>query len=241
MPAKLFSRPEYAKINRNRFNQTGATVTDKKSKRGGRRDGAGRPRKVVDPTILDQATVDLLVADVPPDQVEQPAQRHARTAVLALVKKMLSAGSESARVTAANSILDRGYGKPAVDIGGDAAPNLFSLLPTERAGRGFEVVSLEVRAEARKYANLAIEVLCRISQFGRSESAAVSASTALLNRGLGTVGVAKLPDEFRETRLGKKEAALIAARAAASGVYATPAPPKGMIRRDDDDDGGTKH
>ena len=207
-------------------------------KRGGRRDGAGRKRKVIDPMVLDQATIDLLVADVPSDQIEQPAQRHARTAVLALVKKMLNGGSESARVTAANSILDRGYGKPAVDIGGDAAPSLFSLSPHERASGGFEVVSIEVKNEARKYATLAIEVLSRIAQFGRSESAVVSAATSLLNRGCGTVGTAKLPDEFRETRLGKKETAVIAARAAASGIFATPSPP-GKIR--DDDDGGTKH
>jgi hypothetical protein len=212
-------------------------MTDSKEKHGGRRDGAGRKRKVVDPTILDQATVDLLVADVPPDQVEQPAQRHARTAVLALVKKMLTGGSESARVTAANSILDRGYGKPGVDIGGDAAPNLFSLSLPERAVGGFEVASIEVRAEARKYAVLAIEVLARISQFGRSESALVAASTSLLNRGLGTVGIAKMPDEFRNTRLGKKETALLAARAAASGIFATP-PAPGTSRDDDDE---TKH
>ena len=205
-------------------------MTDKPNGHGGRRDGAGRKRKVADPTILDQATVDLLVADVPPDQVEQPAQRHARSAVLALVKNMLSGGGESARVTAANSILDRGYGKPGVDIGGDAGPNLFSLLPLERTSGGFEIVSIEVRTEARKYANLAIEVLRRIAEFGRSESAKVSACTSLLNRGLGTVGVGRnLPDEFRETRLGKKESAMIAARAAASGRYATPKPPRHII------------
>lgn len=209
-----------------------------KRQHGGRRDGSGRKRKMVDPTVLDQATVDLLVADVPSDQIEKPAQRHARTAVLALVKKMLSGGSESARVTAANAILDRGYGKPGVEIGGDASPNLFSLSVPEREAGGFEVVTLEVRTEARKYAELAIEVLSRIAQFGRSESASVSAASSLLNRGCGTVGTAKLPDEFRETRLGKKEAALIAARTAATGKFATPSAPKNTRN---DDDGETKH
>jgi hypothetical protein len=212
-----------------------------KPKHGGRRDGSGRKRKMVDPTFVDQATVDLLTADAPPDQIEKPAQRHARNAILALAKKLLSGGSESARVTAANAILDRGYGKPTVDIGGDVAqPNLFSPLNQELAAGSFEVVSMEVRTEARKYARLAVEVLYRISQFGRSESAMVSASSSLLNRGCGTVGTAKLPEEFKETRLGKKETALVAARTAASGKYATPSPPKNMTDRDDED-GETKH
>lgn len=212
-----------------------------KAKHGGRRDGAGRKRKVVDPTFVDQATVDLLIADVPPDQVEQPAQRHARTAVLALVKRMLNAGSESARVTAANGILDRGYGKPAVEIGGDA-PTLFSLTPaTIAAAGGLDAVSIEVRIEARKYARIAIEVLARIADFGRSETASVSAASSLLNRGCGTVGTAKLPDELKETRLGKKEAAMVAANLAATGKYATPPPPGGKRPADDDDNDGTKH
>ena len=206
---------------------------DKTHKHGGRRDGAGRKKKIVDPTIVDRAMVEVLVGDRPPDQIERPAQRHARTAVFALVKQLLSGGSESARVTAANAILDRGYGRPAVDIGGDATPNLFSLLPPERASGGFEVISLEVRTEARKYAALAVEILSRIAQFGRSESAVVSAASSLLNRGCGTVGTAKMPDEFKETRLGKKESALVAARAAASGRYATPAAPKGIIPKNE--------
>src|SRR5882757_9273125 len=117
---------------------------DKPRKHGGRRPGAGRRKKIVDPTILDQQTVDLLTADVVPDVIERPAQRHAKTAVLSLVKKMLSAGSEAARVTAANSILDRGYGKPSVDIGGDAAPSLFSLQPEEKAAAGSDIVPIEV-------------------------------------------------------------------------------------------------
>src|SRR5581483_10176094 len=140
-----------------RMTESGAAVSPPvKSGRGGRRDGAGRKNKIVDPTLLDQATVDILIADAPSEQVEQPAQRHARTAVLALVKKLLAGGCESARVTAANSILDRGYGKPSVDIGGDAMPTLFSLRPEEKAAAGLDVVPIEVRTEARKYAGLAI-------------------------------------------------------------------------------------
>jgi hypothetical protein len=218
------------------------TEKPKSTGHGGRRDGAGRKRKLTDPTVLDRTITDLLIADVPPDQIETAAQRHARTAILALVKMMVDGGSESARVTAANTILDRGYGKSTVEIGGDATPNLFSLAPSERAGGGFEVIGLEVRTEARKYANLAIHVLTLIADFGKSESAKVSAANSILNRGCGTVGVAKLPDEFKETRLGKRETALAAARIAATGKYAPPAPP-GSRKRDDgeDDDGSTTH
>jgi hypothetical protein len=119
----------------------------------------------------------------------------------------------------ANAILDRGYGKPAIEIAGDALLP-FVMLPSAMT------VTAEIRAEARNYANLAIEVLRRIAEFGQSESAAVSACKSILDRGFGTVGPAKLPDEFNERPLGKKEQALRAAALAGVGLYATPKPPK---------------
>jgi hypothetical protein len=85
-------------------------------------------------------------------------------------------------------------------------------------------------AEARKYANLAIEVLRKIARTGRARRRA-SASKALLDRGLGTVGKARMPDEQRERPLGKKEEAARAAEAAATGRYATPPPPRAFLRR----------
>src|SRR5262245_54165186 len=93
-------------------------------------------------------------------------------------------------VAAGNAILDRGYGKPAVEIGGDAA-----MLPFMAAPALAVSISSEIRAEARRYATLAIEVLRKISDSGASESARVSAAKSLLDRGLGTVASARMPEE----------------------------------------------
>lgn len=131
-------------------------------------------------------------------------------------------GSESAKIAAAKEILDRGYGKPAVEIGGDAAMLPFMMAPSVVPAS----TTAEIRTEARKYANLAIEVLRKIAMDGASESAIASASKALLDRGLGTVGKARMPDEQREQPLGKKEQAQRAAQVAATGRYATPPPPQ---------------
>jgi hypothetical protein len=87
----------------------------------------------------------------------------------------------------------------------------------------------EIRTEARKYANLAIEVLRKIAADGSSETAIAAASKALLDRGLGTVGKARLPDEQRDRPLGKKEEASRAAEVAATGRFATPRPPRRML------------
>src|SRR5690349_8271052 len=93
-----------------------------KSRRGGRRPGAGRPKKV---TIAATEVVGEELAGAltspPPDEIDGVAQRHAKTAIDALVKQLIFGSSEAAKVAAANTILDRGYGKPAVEIGGDAA------------------------------------------------------------------------------------------------------------------------
>jgi hypothetical protein len=185
-----------------------------KSNHGGSRAGAGRKKKAVRPTFLDETDVQLLTSDAAPDFVETAAERHARLVIGALVKK-------GARVTAANAILDRGYGKPGVDIGGDAVLP-FAPMP---AASGV-AVNTEMRTEARKYARLAIGVLARISTYGQSESASVAAGKAILDRALGTVGVARMPPEFARHALGKKEVAARAADEAAVGRYATPQPPK---------------
>lgn len=190
-----------------------------KGKHGGRRPGAGRKPKVLPATTLADEVVDLLIAEAHPDQIETAAQRHARTAITVLVRKLLKGRSESARVAAACEILDRGYGRPAVEIGGDAAMLPFVAVPA------LPSLSGEMRDESRKYANLAIEVLWRIAEFGNSETAVVAACKALLNRSLGTVGVAKMPDDFRAQPIGKKERLQRAAELAAVGRYATPKAP----------------
>jgi len=54
----------------------------------------------------------------------------------------------------------------------------------------------------------------------------IAAAQALLDRGLGTVATAKVPDGPVARPLGKKEEASAAARDAASGRYATPPAPR---------------
>jgi hypothetical protein len=72
------------------------------SNRGGRRPGAGRPKgKQSKTTIKAKATISEL------------AQKHAPDALKALVEIATKGESESARVSAANALLDRGYGKPS--------------------------------------------------------------------------------------------------------------------------------
>jgi hypothetical protein len=190
-----------------------------KSKRGGERAGAGRP-KIVRGSSNTLSAIDLksLLAAPPPDEIETVAQRHAHKALASMVKLLMFGTVESAKITAATEVLDRGYGKPAVEIGGDA------MLPFMRAPSS-PTVSSEIRAEARKYAHLAIAILEQIADHGKSENCRASASKVLLARGLGTVGAARMPDEFSKRPLGKKEEAQRAAESAATGRYATPSPP----------------
>lgn len=197
-----------------------------KSNRGGRRPGAGRkPRGYVKPSAISELNRVQALATPPPDEIDGIAQSHARDAIQSLVKLLFYGVSEAAKITAAKEILDRGYGKPAVEIGGDAAMLPFMLPPPSAT------VSLTgvIRAEARLYATLAIEVLRKIAADGASETAIAAASRALLDRGLGTVGKARMPDEQRERPLGKKEEQQRAAVAAATGKYAPPAPPRTLM------------
>jgi len=196
-----------------------------KSRRGGKRPGAGRkPKGYVKPSALSHLNQVSALATPAPDEIDGVAQRHARNAIEALVKLLFYGSSEAAKITAAKEILDRGYGKPAVEIGGDAALLPFMLAPATAAQS--TSLTAEIRSESRKYANLAIEVLRKIAADGASETAIASASKALLDRGLGTVGKARMPEEQRDRPLGKKEMAQRAAQAAAVGRLATPAPPK---------------
>lgn len=198
-----------------------------KSGRGGKRPGAGRkPKGYVKPSALSELTKVSALATKPPEEIDGIAQRHARLAIESLVKLLFYGASEAAKITAAKEILDRGYGKPAVEIGGDAAMLPFMMAPSDAADA--PALSAEIRAEARKYAVLAVEALRKIAADGSSETAIAAASKALLDRGLGTVGKARMPDEQRERPLGKKEEAARAAAAAATGRYAPPAPPRSI-------------
>jgi hypothetical protein len=190
-----------------------------KSKRGGKRPGAGRPRTIRSASnTLGAIDIEALLSASTPDEIETVAQRHAHKALASMVKLLMFGSVESAKITAATEVLDRGYGKPAVEIGGDA------MLPFMRTPAA-PTISTEIRIEARKYANLAIAVLEKIADNGASENSRASASRMLLARGLGTVAAARMPDEFDKRPLGKKEEAQRAAESAATGRYATPSAP----------------
>lgn len=204
-----------------------ADVSKPKSGRGGKRLGAGRKKKGhTSPSVVAGLNLASALASPPPDEIDGVAQRHAHTVIKALVRLLSFGASEAAKIAAAKEILDRGYGKPAVEIGGDAAMLPFMMAPA--APQQTVSLAAEIRTEARKYANLAVEVLRKIAAEGQSESAIASASKALLDRGLGTVGKARMPDEQRDRPLGKKEEAARAAEAAATGRYATPPPPRAL-------------
>jgi hypothetical protein len=195
------------------------------SRRGGARKGAGRKKKAfATPTALSELELKALLDAPPPDEIDGVAQPHAGLAIETLSRLLIYGASETAKITAAKEILDRGYGKPAVEIGGDAAMLPFMMAPPVAPS-----LTGEVRAQARRYANIAVAVLRKVAQDGQSETARAAASKALLDRGLGTVGKARMPDEQRERPLGKKEEAARAAEAAATGRFATPAPPPGAV------------
>lgn len=90
------------------------------TKHGGSRPGAGRKKGEVS-----QAKRQL--ADMAKDHAEQALQ--------VLVNIALSGESEAARVSAANAILDRGYGKPMQGVdhtssdGSMKPPTLIQLVP----------------------------------------------------------------------------------------------------------------
>lgn len=72
---------------------------------GGKRSGAGRPRGSVN-----KAT----------DDIKALAREYTGEALEALVAVVRDGESEAARVSAANALLDRGYGKPSQVLSGDS-------------------------------------------------------------------------------------------------------------------------
>jgi hypothetical protein len=73
--------------------------------RGGRREGAGRK-----PGVVNQVTKDI----------REMAREHAVTALNTLVEIMINGEKTSDRKDAANSLLDRGFGRPGQHIELDA-------------------------------------------------------------------------------------------------------------------------
>lgn len=72
--------------------------------RGGKRDGAGRPKGAVN-----KATADI----------REAAQQYTEQALAVLVEVMTQGDSAAARVAAANSVLDRAHGKPKQSVEAD--------------------------------------------------------------------------------------------------------------------------
>ena len=72
---------------------------------GGPRPGAGRPKGSRSVVTKEQAAT-----------LTELARQHTTVALQALVEVATSGASESARVSAAQAILDRGYGRPSQDV-----------------------------------------------------------------------------------------------------------------------------
>lgn len=195
-----------------------------KTGHGGARPGAGRKKAgAKSPTALSGVQLKAALNAEVPVEIDALAQRQVFRNIEVLAKLLMYGTVESARITAAKELLDRGYGKPAVEIGGDAAA---AMLPFQMAPSPIVGLTAQVRAEARRYANLAIEVLCSIRDNGASENAVASATKALNDRGLGTVAAARMVEEMRDRPLGKKEEAQQAAQIAGTGRFATPRAPR---------------
>lgn len=193
---------------------------------GGKRTGAGRKKKAtIAPVVVAGIDLARALATPPPDEIDAYLRSRGQgsRSINALGQQLIYGTSEAAKIAAAITILDRSYGKPAVEIGGDAAMLPFMASP-DAATAASDAAAL--RAEARKWAPLAIEVLEKIRDNGASEAARTRAANVLIEREYGTVGKARLPDELRERPLGKKEEAIRAAETAATGRYATPPPPR---------------
>jgi hypothetical protein len=183
-----------------------------KSRRGGRRAGAGRKKKdhAAGSTVAGLDLTSALAAP-PPAEIETIAQRHARSVLDGFVRQLLHGTSEPAKIAAAISILDRVFGKPTSDAGGAPMLPFFGTAPAN-------AVATEIREAARAFAHLAIEVLAKIASNGASETARVSAGRALWDRGLGTAALARVPDDFAGFPIGKKQEAARAAKTAGDGT-----------------------
>ena len=60
-------------------------------------------------------------------EIRDLARRHTATALRTLIEIAEHGENESARVSAANALLDRGWGKPAVPVVGDGVPEVITI------------------------------------------------------------------------------------------------------------------
>lgn len=94
-----------------------------KSKRGGKRPGAGRKKGVRDAATGEQRA-----------SIQELARSHDRAALATLVRVATSSASDGFAVSAAIALLDRGYGKPgqAMEISGPAGGPIEQISRIER-------------------------------------------------------------------------------------------------------------
>lgn len=85
-------------------------------KRGGRREGAGRPAGRRNTATRTQGA-----------SLSELARKHTADALKTLVEVAKKSESDSARVAAANAILDRGYGKPRQAVEHSGAIGTYDL------------------------------------------------------------------------------------------------------------------
>jgi hypothetical protein len=69
-------------------------------------------------------------------EIRDLARQHSRVAIETLVKIATSSKSEAARVSVANSTLDRGWGKPTQPIAGDPEEPPIRAVPRRAAANG---------------------------------------------------------------------------------------------------------
>jgi hypothetical protein len=108
-------------------------------KRGGKRPGAGRKKGVKDKATLEQKAT-----------LEELARTHTETALNVLVSVAQKSESDAARVSAANSIIDRGYGKARQAVehtGKDGGPMEVIDLTEAEAGRRIAFTLAKARQE----------------------------------------------------------------------------------------------
>lgn len=109
------------------------------AKRGGKRPGAGRKKGVRDKATLEQKAT-----------LEELARSHTETALNVLVQVAQASESDAARVSAANSIIDRGYGKARQAIehtGKDGGPIQTEDVSDQEAARRVAFVLAKGRQE----------------------------------------------------------------------------------------------
>lgn len=86
------------------------------SQRGGKREGAGRPKGARDKLTREAGAT-----------LSEMARAHTDDALKTLAQIAVSGESEAARVSAANALLDRGYGKPSQSVDLSNSDNSLSL------------------------------------------------------------------------------------------------------------------